>query len=172
MPIERIMIIGSPGSGKSSLAKRLADKTGLPLVHLDRLNWLNDKETVTEDVFLEHLTAEIAKRSWIIDGNYGTSMAKRLARADMVIWLQVPRVICLYRIVKRYVKSLFVKNGAGNPKRLDWDFIRFVWHFPESQSQTEALLADFPSLRLVILSRRFDLDQLLKAIEKECYENY
>lgn len=101
MTYQRVMIIGSPGSGQSILPKSLSTNANLPLIHLDKLHWLNHKETVSEKVFLKRLTKEVVKESWLINGNYASSLELRLKRADCVIWLQVPRSICLYRIFKR-----------------------------------------------------------------------
>lgn len=70
MTYQRIMIIGSPGSGKSTLARKLSQDLKLPLIHLDKLNWIDDKETVSEEIFLERLNKAVAGKSWIIDGNY------------------------------------------------------------------------------------------------------
>ncbi|WP_161980277.1 AAA family ATPase [Streptococcus sp. S784/96/1] len=153
---QRIMIIGSPGSGKSTFAQVLAQELKLPLIHLDMLNWIDDKETVSTEVFLERLDKAVAGNSWIIDGNYGNSMVVRLKRAELVIWLKVPRLVCLYRVVKRYLHSLFQDNSAGNPKRIDWDFIRFIWGFPKSHQKTEELLEQFSTVKVLKVSNLKD----------------
>lgn len=153
---QRIMIIGSPGSGKSTFAQLLARELQLPLIHLDKLNWIDDKDTVSKEVFLERLDKVVSGSSWIIDGNYGSSMEVRLKRAELVIWLQVPRLVCLYRVVKRYLHSLFQDNPAGNPKSIDWDFIRFIWDFPESHQKTEELLKQFPNTRVLTFTNSKD----------------
>ncbi|RLY04375.1 topology modulation protein [Streptococcus hillyeri] len=153
---QRIMIIGSPGAGKSTFAQLLARELQLPLIHLDKLNWIDDKETVSKEVFLERLDKAVVGSSWIIDGNYGSSMEVRLKRADLVIWLQVPRLVCLYRAVKRYLHSLFQKNSAGNPKSIDWDFIRFIWGFPKSHQKTEELLEQFSTVKVIKVTNSKD----------------
>lgn len=162
MTYQRIMIIGSPGSGKSTLARKLSQDLKLPLIHLDKLNWIDDKETVSEEIFLERLNKVVAGKSWIIDGNYGASMALRLKRAELVIWLQVPRFICLYRIVKRFLLSLLQKNLSGNPRRIDWDFVRFVWNFPKSYQRTEELLKDFPNVSLLRVREWSEIQTFLR----------
>lgn len=162
MTYQRIMIIGSPGSGKSTLARKLSQDLKLPLIHLDKLNWIDDKETVSEEIFLERLNKAVAGKSWIIDGNYGSSMALRLKRAELVIWLQVPRLICLYRIVKRFLLSLMQENLSGNPRRIDWDFVRFVWNFPKSYQRTEELLKDFPNVSLLRVREWSEIQAFLR----------
>lgn len=162
MTYQRIMIIGSPGSGKSTLARKLSQDLKLPLIHLDKLNWIDDKETVSEEIFLERLNKAVAGKSWIIDGNYGSSMALRLKRAELVIWLQVPRLICLYRIVKRFLLSLMQENLSGNPRRIDWDFVRFVWNFSKSYQRTEELLKDFPNVSLLRVREWSEIQTFLR----------
>ena len=162
MTYHRIMIIGSPGSGKSTLARKLSQDLKLPLIHLDKLNWIDDKETVSEEIFLERLNKAVAGKSWIIDGNYGSSMELRLKRAELVIWLQVPRLICLYRIVKRLLLSLMQENLSGNPRRIDWDFVRFVWNFPKSYQRTEELLKDFPNVSLLRVREWSEIQTFLR----------
>lgn len=162
MTYQRIMIIGSPGSGKSTLARKLSQDLKLPLIHLDKLNWIDDKETVSEEIFLERLNKAVAGKSWIIDGNYGSSMALRLKRAELVIWLQVPRFICLYRIFKRFLLSLLQKNPSGNPRRIDWDFVCFVWNFPKSYQRTEELLKDFPNVSLLRVREWSEIQTFLR----------
>lgn len=156
---KRVLLIGSPGSGKSTLAPKLAEQFGLPLFHLDQLNWIDDQETVTKQVFLERLEAVVAGEHWLIDGNYGSSLELRLKRADLVIWMKVPRLVCVYRVIKRYVKGFWQTNVTGNPKRLDWEFLKFVWHFPKSYQATEALLGRYSQVKVCQISKWSDLIQ-------------
>lgn len=146
--VKRIMIIGSPGSGKSTLAPQLARQFDVPLFHLDKLNWLDNHRTVSEDIFLARLKEKISQDKWLIDGNYENSLSLRLERADLVVWLQVPRYICMYRIMKRYLKSLVRENKVGNPKRLDWEFIKFVWYFPSKQEEMKLLITSYQHIEL------------------------
>ena len=72
--MKKVIVIGCPGSGKSTFARELHDKTGIPLYHLDMMYWNADKTTVEKRVFLELLSAVLEKDEWIIDGNYGFTM--------------------------------------------------------------------------------------------------
>lgn len=144
MAYKRILLIGSPGSGKSTMAPKLAEQFNVPLYHLDHLNWINDNQTVSKQIFLERLEGVVSGDCWLIDGNYASSLPLRLQRADLVIWVKVPRLVCMYRVIKRFLKHFGRPHPAGNPNRLDWEFLKFVWHFPKSEAQTEALLASYP----------------------------
>lgn len=80
-------MIGCPGSGKSMLSKELHVKTGIPLYHLDMLNWNADRTTVEKSVFLERLSNVLEKDAWIIDGNYGATMELRIQKCDTILFL-------------------------------------------------------------------------------------
>ena len=99
--MKKVIVIGCPGSGKSTFSRALHSSTGLPLVHLDMLFWNADKTTVEKSVFLKHLCAALEKDEWIIDGNYGTTMELRMAACDTVIFLDYPISACLEGIRQR-----------------------------------------------------------------------
>ena len=88
--MKRVLVIGSPGSGKSTLATELARRTGLPLIHLDKEHWRPDWIEPTREQWQRQVAELVSRPSWIIDGNYGGSLAPRLARADTVVDLEFP----------------------------------------------------------------------------------
>lgn len=135
MSTNRILVIGCPGSGKSTLANQLAKQFSLPLVHLDFLFWIDDEETVSEEVFDEQLQVELEKEKWILDGNYIRTLERRMAYADTVVWLEFPRLLCCYRAFKRYFSFKGKMNPQGNPDRFDWDFLTFIWKFNANNRQ-------------------------------------
>lgn len=132
---QRIMVIGSPGAGKSTLATEIAAACELPLVRLDELFWKNNDETITSGQLREVLQTKVLEESWVMDGNYDSSLDIRLERAQLVIWLQISRPKAIWRVVKRYLTYRKKPNPLGNPDRLDWDFISYIWHFPKIQGQ-------------------------------------
>ena len=124
--------MGCCGAGKSTLAKKLHDKTKLPLIHLDKLYWQpNWIESTT--VEWEQMVEEVSDTgSWIIDGNYGGTLDIRLAKADTIIFLDRPTWLCLYRVLKRtiqyYGKNRFdMPNGCN--ERFDFNFLKYVYRF-------------------------------------------
>jgi adenylate kinase family enzyme len=133
--VHRVAILGSGGAGKSVLAAALADRTGLPVVHLDVLYWKPGWTQPPEEEFVDALDATVAGETWILDGNFlrhGTH-DPRFARADTVIFLDLPRTTCLWRVVRRRVRE------ARSPRRdlpegcreaIDLEFMRWVWRYP------------------------------------------
>ena len=99
--MKKVIIIGCCGSGKSTFARQLHACTGIPLFHLDQLNWNADKTTVEKEVFLKRVQDVIQKDSWIIDGNYGSSMEMRMQACDTVFFLDYPVDICIQGIHER-----------------------------------------------------------------------
>ena len=97
--MKKIMVIGCPGSGKSTFSRKLHEMTGIPLFHLDMMYWNPDRTTVDKEVFLERLSNTITKSEWLIDGNYGSTIELRLQACDTVIFLDYPLDVCLNGVV-------------------------------------------------------------------------
>ena len=109
--MKRILVIGNSGGGKSTLATALAEKTGLPLTHLDALYWCGNWEHRSREEFDILLEAELQKEKWIIDGNFSRTYPRRLQFADTVIWLDLPVLACLWGATKR----VFQNHGKSRP---------------------------------------------------------
>lgn len=129
--MQKIIIIGCPGSGKSTFARALHEKTGIPLYHLDMLYWNADKTTVEKSVFLERLSAVLEKDAWIIDGNYASTMEQRLAACDTVFFLDLPLDVCLAGIKERRGKPRGDMPWIETEE--DAEFIAFIEKFNEQQ---------------------------------------
>lgn len=99
--MEKVIIIGCPGSGKSTFARALNVITGLPLFHLDNMKWNADKTVVSKATFMERINNAIEKEKWIIDGNYGSTIELRLQACDTVFFLDYPVEVCLKGIEDR-----------------------------------------------------------------------
>ncbi|MEL6971000.1 MAG: adenylate kinase, partial [Bacteroidota bacterium] len=99
--MQRVMIIGCCGAGKSTVARRLHDLTDLPLQHLDQHYWLPNWQEPDKASWQAKVQALSDQPQWIIDGNYGGTLDIRLQRADTVIYLDYATPKCLWRITKR-----------------------------------------------------------------------
>ncbi|MCC0179003.1 DNA topology modulation protein, partial [Waterburya agarophytonicola K14] len=132
--MQRIAIIGSCGAGKSTLSVTLAKKLNLPVIHLDSYYWQPGWQESNSDRWQEIHQKLIEGDRWIIDGNYGGTMELRLSAADTIIWLDFNRYLCLWRVVKRYLQYAGKTRpdmAKGCPEQFNWEFLRYVWHFPE-----------------------------------------
>ena len=131
--MQRILILGCPGSGKSTLAQQVANITLLPLIHLDQYYWLPNWIEPNSETW-QHKVLELANtQQWVMDGNYGNCLFNyRLQRADAVVFLKLPRLLCLWRVVKRilgnygHIRPDMAKNC---PERFDWAFLQYVWQY-------------------------------------------
>lgn len=124
--MRRVMIIGGSGSGKSTLARALGARLGVPVVHLDQLYFWPGWQPRPEDEFAQAVANAAEGEAWVIDGNYSRTRGPRLARADTLIWLDLPLWIRLPRVIWRIAGSygrVRVDMAAGCPERVDWPFL-------------------------------------------------
>lgn len=130
----RIMIVGCPGAGKSTLARALSQRLGLPVIHLDQLYWKPGWVEQDKEAFKAAVTVALSQDGgWICDGNYSSTYDLRAALADTIIWIDFPRWRCLWRIVRRLARSWGRTRpdmAEGCPERLNLSFLVFVWRFP------------------------------------------
>jgi len=145
--MQRVLVIGSPGAGKSTLSTELARRTGLPLIHLDQHAWLPGWVELDREQWKAKVRELVAGDRWIIDGNYGGSLEYRLTRADTVIDLDLPAWLCVARLLRRILSTrgrVRADMAAGCPEQMDWGFLLYTARFPWTHRQKiEARLAAF-----------------------------
>lgn len=167
--MKRVLIIGSSGAGKSTFARRLGLISGLKVIHLDRLHWRPNWAEPSKEEWKRIVADALKGDSWIMDGNYGGTMKMRLAACDTVIFLDMPRWLCVYRVIRRstiYRKAARPDMADGCEERFDWDFVKWVWQYPtRSKPRVESLLSAVPSSTKVIrLSSKVQVEQFLSNI--------
>ena len=130
--MEKVLIIGSNGAGKSTFSFALAERVGLPLYHLDQIYWHGYWEVVPRDQFLQAVDAIVSDPKWIIEGNNLSSLHRRVANADTVFWFELHPLRCIFNVIKRELKY----RGAARPdmpqtciSRIDLRFLKTVWQF-------------------------------------------
>ena len=156
--MKKAIIIGCPGSGKSTFARSLSQKTGLPLCHLDMLYWNADKTRVERDVFLERLTAVLAEDTWIIDGNYSSTMAMRMEACDTVFFLDYPLNVCLDGVRERRGKPRLDMPWYETEE--DEEFTEFIKAFErEQRPRILELLLTHSNKTVFVLTSREQADQ-------------
>ena len=158
----KIAVVSYSGSGKSTLARRLGEKYGAPVLHLDSVHWLpgwrerpDAEERAMAEAFLESHT------DWVIDGNYSALFYdRRMAEADQIVQMLFPRLVSLYRVVKRY------RRFAGRtrpdlpgdcPEKLDGEFIRWVlWdgRRKKARDRYRRIREQYPEKTVVLRSQR------------------
>lgn len=159
--MKKVIIIGCPGSGKSTFARELEEKTGLPLYYLDMLYWNSDKTTVTKDIFRERLRSIISEDKWIIDGNYGSTMEMRISECDTVFFLDYSADICLSGIKERMGKTR--PDMPWIETEEDAEFIEFIKNYnTESRPKVLELLNKYSEKNIIIFKNREDADTYLK----------
>lgn len=132
--MKKIMLIGSSGAGKSTLAKELGTILDLPVYHLDSLFWKPNWVPASNEEEIKVLSQLVQNNSWIIDGNYGSTIEIRLHAADTVVFLDFSRTLCLYRVIKRVLKyrnRTRPDMGPGCNEKFDLGFLKWIWNYPK-----------------------------------------
>ncbi|HEY6816083.1 MAG TPA: topology modulation protein [Croceibacterium sp.] len=142
--MQRVLVIGPCGAGKSTAAVELGRLLGLPVHHLDQLHWRAGWIESSREELLDALAPILASERWLIDGNYGGTMAARIGRADTVVYLDYPTWLCLRRAfgrVWRYRGRARPDMAPGCPERFDLAFFRYILTFRHGpRERTEAKL--------------------------------
>lgn len=150
--VRRIVVMGPPGSGKSTLARTLGAGCGLPVFHLDHAFWRPGWVRAPAETFRAEVERIAALPAWVIDGNYGGTLAPRLARANAVVFLDLPPRMYLPRVLRRALVGSVVgrEQAPGCRERLDPAFLRYAlaWR-RERRGKDLALLEGFGGAVLV-----------------------
>lgn len=163
------MVIGPCGAGKSHLSLRLAEATGLPLHHIDRLYWSPGWVEGTREDLAAKLSVVVEQSRWIIDGNYTSSLEIRMARADTIVFLDFPRRIYFRRALLRSTFGRWKRRpdmAEGCDEQLDPEFLRYVWNFHRDvRGRVLAKLRDRPShVSMVTLRHPREAERFLANI--------
>jgi adenylate kinase family enzyme len=165
--MRRVLVIGSGGAGKSTVARRLGETLAIPVIHLDRLYWRPGWVEPDRKEWAKKVNELISQESWILDGNYSATLAARLAACDTVVFLDLSRLICLWRVFKRALRF----HGKGRPdmapgcaEKLDLAFLLWVWRYPaRSRGKVLSLLeAHRRSCNVICLRTQAQVERFLQ----------
>ena len=164
--MRKVIVIGCPGSGKSTFSRALREITGLPLVYLDQLYWNADRTTVDKPLFRARLAEAMAGDAWIIDGNYGSTMEMRLSACDTVFFLDYPAAVCLAGVRERRGKPRedmpWVETGE------DAEFLDFIRAYErESRPRVLSLLERYGGRSITVFHTREAADEYLCGLRGE-----
>ena len=167
--MNRVLVIGAGGAGKTTLARRLARCTNLPLVHLDTLYWRPGWEPTPREEWRSKVEALARSEQWIMDGNYESTLDIRLPACDTVVFVDRHRVLCVWRVFVRRIRHMGRRRPelpVGCQERLTWEFLSWIWTYASRRregilSQLELLCA---SKRVVILRSGNSTEQFLRGI--------
>ena len=154
--MRKVLVMGSPGAGKSTFARRLGDALGLPVIHLDKVFWNAGWVETPRPAFREKVQALVDGPAWVMDGEFnGACIEARVAAADKIIYLDTPRLLCMWRILWRSFRTygqVRADMAPGCPEQFSWDFFKYAWnHRRDHRPRTLALISAAPE-KLVILS--------------------
>ena len=170
--MKRIMIIGCGGAGKSTLSRKIHDILGVQLIHLDQYYWNPNWVETEKEQWASIVENLVNKKNWVMDGNYGGTMDIRIARADTIIFLNYPTLICLFRVVKR----VFQNWGKSRPdisqgcvEKFDFEFFHYILNYNKTRRGKilQKLTNLAPSKKIFILKKDKEVNEFLFSLNSQ-----
>src|SRR6056297_533684 len=154
--MKKILIIGSCGAGKSTLAKKLSLKTGLPLIGLDQLYWKPGWIKTERPEWRAKVAEMVKQEKWIMEGNYKNTFDIMFPACEAIIFLDFNRFVCLFGILKRRIFKNRADKLNNCPEKIDWKLIKWVlWEYPRrGREKIIHFLEKYKSKRVIILRNR------------------
>jgi len=168
--MKRVLVLGPAGSGKSTFAKKISKKLKVPCIHLDSHYWRPNWVPTPKEEWPAIVQSLIEGDEWVIDGNYSTTLEMRIQRADSAIFLDIPRRVSLWRILKRRILhrgQVRPEMPEGCYEKIDWEFIKWIWGFPKrSRWRVLEILDRYAnSVKVVKIRKSRDMTIFLESID-------
>ncbi len=163
--MDRVLIVGCGGSGKTHLAHRLAALSGLPVTHLDAIYYDNAWNTLDHEEFAARQRELVAADRWIIEGNYAGTLPIRLHRADTVIFLDLPALTCLLGVLQRRVGYRGGQHHDGVHDRITLDFLTYIGSYRRRmRPRMRQLFAEHGPTTVITLTSRRAVTRLVRTL--------
>ncbi len=164
--MKKVIVIGCPGSGKTTFAEKLNKITGLPLYYLDAVWHKPDKTHIPREEFDQRIAEIFATPEWIIDGNYGRTIEMRLKECDTVFLFDLPTEVCLQGATERIGKERYDLPWLETEP--DPEFMRFIEEFPQTTlPKIYELIEKYKSEKqVVIFKSRKDADEYISLLKR------
>ncbi|MBC7931584.1 MAG: DNA topology modulation protein [Rubrivivax sp.] len=167
--MRRILVIGSGGAGKSTFSRRLSDILDIEVVHLDKEHWKSGWVEPPKDVWRRKVVELVGGNAWIMDGNFSGTLDVRIAACDTVVFLDLPRALCLWRVLKRVAKYRGTHRpdmAEGCHEKLDISFLLWIWNYPSrTRSKVLGLIEEHSrNKRIVHLRSRAAVEKFLSEL--------
>lgn len=164
--MRKVLVIGPGGAGKSTLARRLGERLNVTVLHLDRFYWRAGWDETPKPEWREMVEEMLKGDAWIMDGNYSGTLDIRFQACDTVIFLDMARTLCLWRVIKRalmYRSKSRPDIAEGCPEKLSLEFILWIWNYPRrSRPKIVRILEANPGeKRIIWLRSRRDVKRFL-----------
>jgi adenylate kinase family enzyme len=168
--MNRVLVIGNAGAGKSTLAAKLGSILDLPVIHLDQHFWQPGWVETEQVAWRDKVHQLVSGERWIIDGNYDRTLDLRLPRADTVIYLDFPTRICLWQIAKRIISGYGRTRpdlAPGCPEKIDLEFLHWAWRFRRDvRPRVYAGIEEYyQGGKLIILTTPAEVSAFLSSME-------
>lgn len=167
---DRILVIGCSGGGKSTLSQAICERLDLPYVSMDReFYWLPGWVKRSRDEERSLIAAKVAEQRWLMDGSGQSTFDLRLPRTDLILWVRMPRWLCLWGAMSRAVTGYGKTRpemAPGCPERIDGEFLSYIWNF--ERRTVPKILAGLaqhgPDVPVLQLKSRGEMRQLLDLL--------
>ncbi len=160
---KKIIVVGSPGSGKSYFSKIIGEVMGIEVTHMDMLFWNSDKTYITDDELVNKLNNVMLKDEWIIDGNYKSTMELRLKEASIVFFLDFTTEQCIEGITNRVGKPR--DDMPWIEESVDPEFLKFVLNFKEEyRPSIIELLEKYEDKIVYVFKDRDEMNQFIDGL--------
>lgn len=172
--MRKVLVIGPGGAGKSTVANQLGKLLHIEVIHLDKLYWQAGWIETPKSEWRETVEELLGHDSWIMDGNYSGTLDLRFQACDTVIFLDMKRSLCIWRVLKRAIRYRNKSRpdmAEGCPERLTVEFLLWIWNYPRrTRPKIVKMLEASEKKRIIWLRSQADVKQLLSSSRQAEFE--